>query len=212
MVAKILPIGMALSVVLAALAPARKVLVSGDHHATSLAMQITTNACQDKRVLYICGDNRFDPYAITRLAKSMGLTPDDALSSIHIARAFTAYQLVELVAELAPDVSNDFIVISGLCSSFFDEDVPYVDAARLFYRVLWRVVELAHNGNAMLLIQGRTITSARRAYFLTDLCRASDVVLNLSGEHSFTLERRSRAALPGLAALDKVLLKNDYNS
>ena len=203
---------MASSVVLAALAPARKVLVSGDERATSLAMQITTNACQDKRVLYICGDNHFDPYAITRLAKSIGVRPDEVLSSIHIARAFTAYQLVELVAGLDPDVSNDFVVISGLCSSFFDEDVSHVDAARLFYRVLWRVVELARNGSAMLLVQGRAITCARRAYFLTDLCRASDVVLNLSGEHSFTLERRSRAALPGLAALDKVIPKDEYRS
>jgi hypothetical protein len=147
-------------------------------------------ACKRNRVVFICGDNRFDPYAISRAAKAMGARPEDALRAIRIARAFTAYQLSELVDRLGAGSGEDFVVISGPCSTFFDEDVPLVDAARLFYRMLWRVVELARGGRTMLLVQGAADASARRAYFLTDLCRVSDVVLRLGGRHSFTLEQR----------------------
>jgi hypothetical protein len=175
-------------------------MMSGDS-ANALAMQITARAaCEKKRVLFICGDNRFDPYAVARYARSKGERAEDVLRSILVARAFTAYQLVELITRLDPDPWSDFVIISGPCSTFLDDDVPIVDAARLFYRVLWRIVELARRGMALLLAQGRTTSGTRRAYFLSDLCRASDVVLRIGGERSFTLERRNRTSLPLLAA------------
>lgn len=43
---------------------------------------------------------------------------------------------------------------------------------------------------ALLFTQSETPKGAKRAYFLTDLCRASNVVMRLEDEHSFTLERR----------------------
>lgn len=43
--------------------------------------------------------------------------------------------------------------------------------------------------------------SARCTYFLTDLCRASDIVLRLGGQHPFTLEHKGRLALLHLAAV-----------
>src|SRR3712207_7575481 len=45
------------------------------------------------------------------------------------------------------------VVVSGPCATFLDEDVPIVDAARLFYRMLWRMAELAKEGMTLLLAQ-----------------------------------------------------------
>jgi hypothetical protein len=56
----------------------------------------------------------------------------------------------------------------------------------------------------LMLVQSNVPADSRRAYFLTDLCRACDVVLRLSGEHTFALENRRRVALPYLAALDRL--------
>jgi hypothetical protein len=182
---------MAPSVAMALLGSARKVLLSGGESAHSLCMRIAARAaCRRNRVVFICGDNRFDPYAISRAAKVTGVRPEDALRSIKVARAFTAYQLSELVSRLDSGATEDVVVISGPCSTFFDEDVSAVDAARLFYRMLWRIVELSQSGMTLLLAQSAADPSARRAYFLTDLCRVSEAVMHLDGRHSFTLSQR----------------------
>jgi hypothetical protein len=194
---------MAQSVAFASLAPARKVLLFG-HGGYRLATYVIARAaCERRQVRFICGDNRFNPYAVSRFAKSRGVRPEAALRSVLIARAFTAYQLSELVNRLDPS-TTDLVVISGPCSSFFDEDVSIADAARLFYRVLWRTLELANAAMTLLLVQGEVPVNTRRAYFLKDLCRASDVVLRLGSEHTFALENRRRVALPYLAALDRI--------
>jgi hypothetical protein len=201
MSSKTLPINMAQSVAFASLTPARKVIAIGER-ARELTMYVTARAaCENRAVRIICGDNLFDPYAISSFAKRMRVRPEDALRSIRIARAFTAYQLAELVSRLDSAAPQDLVVISGPCSTFFDDDVPYVDAARLFYRVLWKIVELARGGMTLLMVQGRMPTSNRRAYFLTDLSRASDVALHFGGVHTFRLEHHGRAALPRLAAM-----------
>ncbi len=82
------------------------------------------------------------------------------------------------------------MIISGICTSFFDEDVAHNDAARLFYRSLWRLAGLAREGLTLLLTQSETPERSARKYFLTDLCRASGVVIRLEGEHTFTLKHR----------------------
>jgi hypothetical protein len=142
---------MAPTVAFAALAPARKVIVCGPQAHGLAAYTAARAVCEHRPVRIICGDNRFDRYAVARFAKSKGVQPETALSSILIARAFTAYQLVELVERL--DTHNRLVLITGPCSTLFDEDVPFVNAARLFYRVLWRLVELAREGMTLMLVQ-----------------------------------------------------------
>ena len=203
MPSKTLPISMAQTVAFSSLTPARKVMMVGER-ATALATHsIARAACEGRPVQVVCGDNRFDPYTVARFAKSKKVKPEAALSAIRIARAFTAYQVSELIKRLDPATSSEIVIISGPCSTFFDEDVSLVDAARLFYRVLWRIVELAREGMTLLMVQGQIPVDNRRAYFLTDLCRASDVVLHLGDVHTFRLEQRGRRrTLPRLAAID----------
>jgi hypothetical protein len=204
MPSRTLPIEMAQSVAFASLAPARKLMLcdAGAHRLTTYV--IARAACERQQVKVICGDNRFDPYAVARFAKSQGVRPAAALNSIRVARAFTAYQMVELINRLALDTLGELVVISGPCATFFDDDVALVDAARLFYRALWRIAELAGGGMTLLLAQSEIPANSRRTYFLTDLCRACDVVLRLGGKHTFALENRRRVALPYLAALDGI--------
>ena len=206
MVARVLPLSMAPAVALASLAPARKVLVHGDL-AHSFVMQLAARAaCEDRKVIFISADNRFDPYIISRFAKSAGVNPEEVLRRILIARAFTTYQFVELIARL-PGGSSDreLVVVSGPCSAFYDEDVSHIDAARLFYRVLWRIVDLAREGMTVLLAQADINKVWRRRYFLADLRRLADIVMRLSGEHSFTIERRTGVGLPQIAGLDRII-------
>ena len=202
MSSRVLSISMAPSVVFSSLTLPRKVLVCG-HHACELATRIISRAvCRGKQVRFICGDNCFDPYAVARFAKQHKKRPQDALRSILIARAFTAYQLAELVNRLDPaTLPHTVTIISGLCSLSLDEDVRIVDAARLFYRSLWRLAELSRSGMPLLLAQGSIPADTRRAYFLTDLCRAADVILRYDALHTFTLEYGGRMSPARLKAL-----------
>jgi hypothetical protein len=206
MPSRVLSISMAPSVAFSSLTLSRRVLLFGDR-APELATYICSRAvCRNRLVRFICADNRFDPYAVTRFAKQNKKRPQDALRSILIARAFTAHQLAELVNRLDPATSSQGVtIISGPCSLFFDEDLSIVDAARLFYRMLWRLVELSESGMSLLLAQSSMPADTRRAYFLTDLCRAADVILRYDAVHTFTLEYRGRLALARLKALDRMM-------
>lgn len=62
-----------------------------------LAMLYVGNALANGTVSLIEGANRFHPYRIGELGRSMGVAPEAVLSRVRIARAFTAHQLVALV-------------------------------------------------------------------------------------------------------------------
>lgn len=196
-----LPISTAPIVMRAALLPACRVTVLGAS-ASALGIQYAAQAAgENQTVVFLCGDNRFDPYAVARHARLQGCDARAVLQRILIARAFTAYQLAELLARIEPNHIAGPVIVSGLCTAFFDEDLSHTEAARLFYRTLWRVIALAQAGLALLLIESATAPSTRRAHFLTDLARASNVVIRLDGQQSCTLERRSLHANPYVPVL-----------
>ena len=186
-----LPLSSAPLVVNALLYPARKITLYGRSAAALSIRYAAEAACQGHEVVYICGDNLFDPYAIARIAGERSQSRDLALSRVYVARAFTGYQFVELVKRLDPNESSRPVIISGICSAFLDEDIPNNDAARLYYRTLSRLAELTDRGLAFLLAETAEIAGTRRAYFLNDLFRASNFILRLDGESTYTLEMRS---------------------
>ena len=196
-----LPISSAPTVMRAALLPACRVTLLGAS-ASTLGIQYAAQAAgENQTVVYLCGDNRFDVYAIARHARLQGLNAAAVLQRILIARAFTAYQLAELLARLEPNHITGPVIVSGLCAACFDKDLSHTEAARLFYRTLWRVIALAQAGLALLLLESTAAPSSRRAHFLLDLERASNVVIKLDGKKNCTLERRSLNAKPYLTAL-----------
>ncbi len=183
-----MPVNLAPLAAFNSLAPRRQVLLAG-RGATGLALYVTARrACESLPVRVVCGDNRFDPYFIARFAKSQGSRPADALRSILIARAFTAYQLVELIQRLEA-FANDVLMVTGICSAFFDDDLTDTDAARLFYRAFWKLQELAERGASVLLVECGSPVMQRRGYFLQDVMHTSAVVLALD-QATCTLEEK----------------------
>ena len=50
--------------------------------------------------MFVDGWNSFNPYAFSKMAKSFGAEPRKVLSRIHVARAFTEYQMEALIQGL----------------------------------------------------------------------------------------------------------------
>jgi hypothetical protein len=87
MPSRILPIESAPRIAMS-LVGTQRVLIRGDDRAHNLGLELVArSACEGQRVLFICGDNRFDPYHIARKARAADLDDDEVLSSILIARA-----------------------------------------------------------------------------------------------------------------------------
>lgn len=77
----------------------------------------------DRDVIFIDGYGIFNPYSIIKMAKSFGIKQSKLLSRIHIARAFTQFQIEELINRLqdASDKWNpELLAISYITSLFAD--------------------------------------------------------------------------------------------
>ncbi|MCZ7355570.1 MAG: hypothetical protein O8C66_07510 [Candidatus Methanoperedens sp.] len=57
-------------------------------------------ACGGHDVILVDGANSFDPYAVSRSVKLLGQDTRSALSRIHVARAFTEYQMDAIICGL----------------------------------------------------------------------------------------------------------------
>jgi hypothetical protein len=99
-----------------------------------LRLCATSVVSLNKDAIFMDGGNSFNPYALSRLAKSFGAEPRKVLSRIHVARAFTEYQLEALVHGLQETVDRwnpGILAISYLPSLFSGSD-----AMRLFEPML----------------------------------------------------------------------------
>ncbi len=92
-----------------------------------------------KNVLMLDGANSADPRLIARLARERGVEFGEFCQHIRIARAFTCFQLTELVARV-PRLVGEFpaqvLVVTALPDLYFDEDIRDGDARAAFERAL----------------------------------------------------------------------------
>jgi hypothetical protein len=92
-----------------------------------------------KSVLCFDGANRFDPLLIARFARRSGQSPALFDRHLRVARAFTCFQLTELLAR-APRLLRNFpaevLIVTALPDLYFDEDVRELDATASFRQAL----------------------------------------------------------------------------
>ena len=94
---------------------------------------------EGERVLFLDGANSADPRLLARLARQRGVAFEQFSRQIQIARAFTCFQLTELIARV-PRFLADFparvLVVTALPDLYFDGDVRDWDARVAFERAL----------------------------------------------------------------------------
>jgi len=94
---------------------------------------------EGKQVLCLDGANRFDPLLIARLARQRGIAAAEFNRRIRVARAFTCFQLTELlvrVPRFLEKFAADALIVTALPDLYFDEDVRDRDAAVAFRHAL----------------------------------------------------------------------------
>lgn len=101
---------------------------------------------EGKRVLMLDGANSADPRLIARFARERGVEFGEFSRRIQIARAFTCFQLTELIRR-APRFLRDFpaqaVMVTALPDLYFDEDVRDREACAAFAEALAGLLRLA---------------------------------------------------------------------
>lgn len=90
------------------------------------------------------GGNRFDGYFVARMARRMAPQPEIALGRLRLSRAFTCYQLAQLIEEAEASLSP--VLILDLLNTFYDESIPLRDVERLLTQVISHLKRLAAVG------------------------------------------------------------------
>ena len=128
----------------------RLMLFWGAHTPTrTLLIALTALAAQGHELRAFDGGNRFDGYFVARMARrfTSGDSPIDphaVLNRIRLSRAFTCFQLAELI-ENTP-VSSEPLFVLDLLSTFYDESVPLRETKRLLSITLAHLKRLASSG------------------------------------------------------------------
>lgn len=110
----------------------------------TLLTALTALAAGGREARVFDGGNSFDGYFVARLARRLSPQPYAVLHRIRLSRAFTCFQLAELI-ENASESRNPVFVLD-LLATFYDESVPLRDSERLLAGTLTHLKRLAAAG------------------------------------------------------------------
>jgi hypothetical protein len=153
---------------------------------------------KEKRVLYLDGANQISPLLIARFARERGLEPSELNGFIRIARAFTCFQLTELirrVPKVLATFSAEVLIVTALPDLFFDEDVQDRPARASFEHALEGLRELAPLPLSIAVFSDATSFKTKRRDFFKKLRNQADHVLKVEpgpeNKLSFTREKNT---------------------
>lgn len=161
------------SSVLAAAQEPRLSLIWGERTPTqTLLAMVTWLASQGHIPRVFDGGNRFDGYFVARLARRLTPRPEVVMNRLHLSRAFTCYQLAQLIEE-APAQRSPLLILD-LLNTFYDENVPLKDVERLLSRVVADLRRLASVGPVIVGAQEPRAIVEERWSLLEQLQVAAD--------------------------------------
>jgi len=149
-----------------------------------------------KRVLYLDGANQISPLLIARFARERGLEPSAFNRLIRVSRAFTCFQLTELIRRV-PNFLERFdanvLIVTALPDLFFDEDVRDREASASFEHALEGLREIASLPISVAVFSDPTSYKTKRRNFLQRLCTLANEVVKVEArpgnQLSFTREK-----------------------
>ena len=141
-------------------------------------------AAQGRPITLIDAANSFDPYLIARISRHRKSDPRILLERIRLSRVFTCHQLVTLLCETLPQLSQSGpLFINGPCNLFYDEQVPLKERKLLFERVAQSLALLGKSGQGLYLFQRPMVQQVKNLFLGRVLGRYVHLVIRVkSGE------------------------------
>src|SRR5206468_4471107 len=133
-----------------------------------------------KQGLYLDGANQISPLLLARFARERGAEPSQVNGLIRVARAFTCFQLTELVRRVPKTLekfSADVLIVTALPDLYFDEDVRDREARASFEHSLDGLANVAPLSLSIAVFSDATsFKTKRRGLFQRRRNQADQVV------------------------------------
>jgi hypothetical protein len=151
-----------------------------------------------KQILYLDGANQISPLLLARFARERGVDPSSVNSLIRVARAFTCFQLTELVRRVPKTLekfSADALIVTALPDLYFDEDVRDREARASFEHALDGLRNIAPLSLSVAVFSDATSFKTKRRDFFQRLRNQADHVVKVEStpenKLSFTREKNT---------------------
>jgi Rad51 protein len=150
-------------------------------------------------VVFVDGGNSVDPHGMVALGKRAGLTREEVLPKVHVARAFTCHQMTTLLLDMLDrkleETDADLAVLACLPEMYLDEDVAVGEAHALFQRSLRAVRKTVADREVVGLVTNAGLSKLyRRRSIRRQLYESVDRVVRIAHGRSGVLITRSDAA------------------
>ena len=118
---------------------------------SDFVFHLTTLLCvravmESHDVVFLDGGNSVDPHGMVAIGKRIGLTRDEILPRVHVARAFTCHQMTTLILDMLDkkleETGAGLAILACLPTMYLDEDVERIEAHQLFQRSMRAVRRL----------------------------------------------------------------------
>jgi hypothetical protein len=156
---------------------------------------------QGQSVLCLDGANRFDPLLIARFARERKLEPTEFGRKIRVARAFTCFQLTELlvrVPRLLQTFPAQVVVVTALPDLYFDEDVREREAISSFQRAMQALKATERLSVSVAVFTDATSSRSPRRMLFQHLTSHANHVLRFTAQENTGLGLTSEKSVPEL--------------
>jgi hypothetical protein len=142
------------------LPPSGLAVFHGERHAPRLSHYFLPRlALEGKRILFLDGANCVDPRLMARLAERRGIPFAQFNQQIMLARAFTCFQLTELISRVPQFLAQfpaQVVIVTAFPELYFDEDIRQADAQAAFQQALGHLRRCAlTNGGERAKLENR---------------------------------------------------------
>ncbi len=138
--------------------PGKVTLLRGLHHAPTLLPRLLALAVLDldEDVVLVDGGNVADPFALSSDCRRLRVRPRDVLPRVHIARAFTSFQMSSILEDALPraveEHSPAVLAVTCVDELYHDDNVKRDQATVLLGRALDRLRELTEAEELVTLL------------------------------------------------------------
>lgn len=152
------------------------------------------------KVVFVDGGNSFKLYQIARIAKVYNLNPTKILKKIHIARAFTAYQITTLILEKLKETVRKYnaklVIISDILRYYCDKEIDKEERYQIYKQVLGYLARFAKENRIILIVTENEENQDKSLHELT--VKKANIVIKLNQskyEEEFILEKHQKYVL-----------------
>ena len=156
-----------------------------------------------KQILYLDGANQISPLLLARFARERGLDSSSVNSLIRVARAFTCFQLTELVRRVPKTLEKcpaDVLIVTALPDLYFDEDVQDRPARASFEHALEGLQQLAPLQLPIAVFSDATSFKTKRHDFFKKLRNQADHIVKVESDSESSLSFTREKETPLLSA------------